>query len=225
MKKKVQGPKFEDCIGIIDDCLTKRRTKWNLCALRWMDYDDVSQIIRIHIYQKWSHYNPEKPLGPWVNAVITNQLRNLVRNNFTNYARPCLRCAAAEGEDGCKIYATQCSQCPLFLKWEKTRKNAYNIKVPQSLEDVSFSIKNVQESLPDIGLEAERFHIRMKDNLRPMEYKVYESLYINNESESLLAKKLGYKTSEKNRSPGYKQIKKIKKMILIKAKKLLEAGE
>jgi hypothetical protein len=32
---------------------------------------------------------------------------------------------------------------------------------------------------------------------------------------------LGYKTSEKNRSPGYKQIKNIKKSIIEKAKEIV----
>ena len=36
---------------------------------------------------------------------------------------------------------------------------------------------------------------------------------------------MGYKTSEKNRSPGYKQIKNIKKSIIKKVKKLLEKGD
>jgi len=36
---------------------------------------------------------------------------------------------------------------------------------------------------------------------------------------------MGYKTSEKNRSPGYKQIKNIKKSIILKVKKLIKAED
>jgi len=36
---------------------------------------------------------------------------------------------------------------------------------------------------------------------------------------------MGYKTSEKNRLPGYKQIKNIKKSILKKAKELISKGD
>ena len=49
-KKKL---KFEDCIEKIDLEINKRRSRWNLTALSWMDFDDVSQIIRIHIFKKW----------------------------------------------------------------------------------------------------------------------------------------------------------------------------
>ena len=44
-------------------------------------------------------------------------------------------------------------------------------------------------------------------------------------TEEEVAKKMGYKTSEKGRSPGYKQIKNIKKAIIIKIKKKLEDDE
>jgi len=37
-----------------------------------------------------------------------------------------------------------------------------------------------------------------------------------------VAKEMGYVTSEKNRKPGYKQIKNIKKSIIKKAKKIMD---
>ena len=43
-------------------------------------------------------------------------------------------------------------------------------------------------------------------------------------TENEVAKAMGYVTSEKNRQPGYKQIKNIKKSILKKAKELI-SGE
>ena len=58
-----------------------------------------------------------------------------------------------------------------------------------------------------------------------MELTVYRYLYIENLEEEDVAKKMGYKTNEKNRSPGYKQIKNIKKSIIKKVKKLLEKDD
>ena len=46
-----------------------------------------------------------------------------------------------------------------------------------------------------------------------------------NKSETEVAALMGYKTSEKNRSPGYKQIKNIKKSIIEKVKKTLFDGD
>ena len=38
------------------------------------------------------------------------------------------------------------------------------------------------------------------------------------------AKQMGYKTTEKNRSPGYKQIKNVQKKIISKAKEAIKKG-
>ena len=100
-------PTFEDKIAEIDQEIAKRRNKWNLNALSWIDFDDISQILRIHIYKKWHLYDHSKPLPPWLNRTISNQLKNLIRNNYSSFARPCLRCAAAEPDNLCKIYSTQ----------------------------------------------------------------------------------------------------------------------
>ena len=78
---KIKRPKFEDCLDLINIEINKRKSKWNLSSIAWMDFDDVSQIIRFHIHQKWKQYDPAKPLQPWISIIITNQLRNLVRNH------------------------------------------------------------------------------------------------------------------------------------------------
>ena len=65
----------------------------------------------------------------------------------------------------------------------------------------------------------------MKANLKSAEWKIYQALYINNMSEEEAATLMGYKTNEKNRVPGYKQIKNVKKSIIQKVKKMLKDGE
>jgi hypothetical protein len=222
---KQKKTKFEDNIDIIDEEIIKRRGKWNLSSLAWIDYDDVSQIIRIHIYQKWDQYDPDKSLRPWLNRVITNQLKNIIRNNYTNYSRPCLRCAAAEDANSCRIYSTQCSDCPLYAYWEKRKQAAYNLKIPLALENHQQEVHSVCDDFIDYDLKIEKLTIKMKEILKPNEMLVYESLYVKEEDELSVAKKLGFKTSEAKRSPGYKQIQNIKKNIILKVKKLLKKGE
>ena len=65
----------------------------------------------------------------------------------------------------------------------------------------------------------------MESILKPLEWKVYKALYIDNLSEEEAAKTVGYKTSEKDRKPGYKQIKNIQKIIIAKVKKVLQDNE
>lgn len=218
-KKK---PKFEDRIEEINFEISKRKNKWNLTALAWMDFDDVSQLLRVHIFKKWHLYDEAKPLAPWINRIITNQIKNLIRNNYGNFTRPCLRCAAAEGTDLCSIYEKQCSACPLYAQWEKTKKRAHDAKLPLSLENHTKEIRSIPSDDYDVEAAAKKLHTQMKIELKPNEWLVYKYLYIDFLEEEKVAKKMGYKTSEKNRQPGYKQIKNIKKSIIIKVKNLLQ---
>ena len=64
----------------------------------------------------------------------------------------------------------------------------------------------------------------MEEILKPIEWKVYKYLYIENKSEEEAAKLMGYKTNEQGRSPGYKQIKNIKRIIVQKVKASIEDG-
>ena len=217
-KKKL---KFEDCIEQIDVEINKRRGRWNLTALSWMDFDDVSQIIRVHIFKKWHLYDQSKSLAPWINTLISNQIKNLIRNNYGNYCRPCLKCAAAESESLCYIYGTQNSSCPLFAQWEKTKKAAYLTKLPSPLESVEHETENMELQEFDFETILKRINKQLKKKLKVNEWIVYENLYLKNKTEQEVAKILGYKTSEKNRSPGYKQIKNIKKSIIEKAKEIV----
>jgi ABC-type Zn2+ transport system substrate-binding protein/surface adhesin len=140
--------------------------------------------------------------------------------------RPCVKCSAAEGEDSCAIYKKQSADCPLFKNWYKNKKSAYDTKLPIALENhaqEAFSIHN-QNSL-DIDSASKKLHEKMKSVLKPNEWLVYKYLYIDHMEEEDAAKKMGYKTTEKNRSPGYKQIKNLKKSIITKVKKCLSNDE
>jgi hypothetical protein len=221
-KKKIT---FESCIDVIDTEISKRRGKWNLTSLSWIDFEDVAQIIRIHIFEKWNQYDQSKPMRPWLNRVISNQLKNIIRNNYTNYTRPCLRCAAAEGDDGCRIYTTQCNECPLYAHWEKRKLNAYNLKMPLSLENHQQEVNSMPCDYIDFEEKVKQLNEKVKTVLKPTELLVYESLFILKENELTVAKKLGFKTTEKKRSPGYKQIQNIKKQIIKKVKSLIDRGD
>ena len=98
----------------------------------------MSQIIKLHIFKKWHLYNPSQPLAPWLNRIITNQIKNIIRNNYGNYSKPCSRCAAAEAEDKCLVYGKQDNGCPLVAKWEKTKKVAHDVKIAVPLENHLF---------------------------------------------------------------------------------------
>ena len=59
----------------------------------------------------------------------------------------------------------------------------------------------------------------LKKTLPEKQYYIYEMLFIDKKSEEEIAEELGYKTSEKGRKAGYKQIKNLKlkyKKIVVK---------
>ncbi len=222
---KKNKPTFEESLAIIDTEIAKRRHKWNLTSISWMDYDDVSQIIRIHIHKKWDQYDGARPLAPWLNTTITNQIRNLIRNHYSNFSRPCLKCAAAVDTNGCLIYKTQCAACPLFAYWQKRKQPATNVKLPVSIENHANEVSSIFDEASDVSRHVVTFHARMREILKPMEWQVYEGLFILNKDEAQLAKELGYISNERGRDPGYKQIKNLRKIIIVKAKKCLTDGD
>jgi len=227
-KKKPSGKaklEFEDCIETIGEEISKRKNKWTLTSISWMDFEDISQILKIHIFKKWHLYDQDKPLLPWLNRIISNQLKNLIRNNYSNYCKPCLRCAAAEPDSACSIYGSQDGRCPLYKRWLSKKKSAYDVKMALPLENHRSEIQEDLTHASSIEAGITKLHQKLKETLKPNEWIVYESFYIQNKSEIEIAKQLNFKTTEKNRSPGYKQIKNIQKSILNKARKILERNE
>lgn len=224
VKKKVV--RYEDYSDVINEEIAKKRYKWNLTSLAWIDYEDVSQILRIHIFKKWHLYDPEKNIKPWIRTIISNQIKNLVRNNYTNFVKPCNKCEAAKEETKCEIYGKQCSDCPLYKNWEKNKKTGFAAKMPMSLENYKQEVYYIENNETiDIERSAGILHEKMESILKPHEWKIYKLLYIDHLDELTTAKKMGYKTSEANKSPGYKQIKNVKKKIISIVKNLLKNDE
>ena len=77
----------------------------------------------------------------------------------------------------------------------------------------------------DIEKSASNIHKKMQQVLKPTEWKVYQLLYIDHKDEDQVAASMGYKTSEKNRAPGYKQVQNIKKSIIVKVRKYLYSDD
>ena len=94
---------FEEKLPVIENEIRKRKNKWQLNILKWLSFEDVEQIIKIHIHKKWHMWDQSKALEPWVSRIISNQIRNLIRNNYTNYVRPCASCVHNLGDDFCAI--------------------------------------------------------------------------------------------------------------------------
>lgn len=218
-------PSFEDSIDIINTEIEKRRPKWTLTAISWMDFDDVAQLIRVHINKKWDMYDISRPLANWVNKIITHQIRNIRRNIYDSSSRPCLKCAAAETNDLCSIYIKQCSDCPLYKQWEDTKKSAHDVKLPLTIEHHVQEVYDLPYDFFDLEKGANQIHKKMQQTLKKSEWSIYKYLYIDGLSEEETAQKLGFISNEKKRKPGYNTIIKARKNIIDKVKKMIKEDE
>lgn len=216
---------FEDKIAVIDQEINKRRGRWKLKAIPSIDFEDIAQILRIHIYKKWCMWDQARPLEPWLNKVITHQITNLIRNLYGNFARPCLNCAANQGGDLCSIFGKQSSICPLYAHWEKHKKSAHDTKLPVPLTGLhEQEVYNIPEGGDDILKQIEELTLKMQTALTPMQYKFFDLLYVQGKSEEEVAKLMGYKSHDNKRKAGYKQTSQLKKLVIQKAKKIIEKG-
>lgn len=223
---------FEDKIDIIDAQINKRKSRWQLKAVPSIDFEDISQLLRIHIFKQWDKWDQTRKLEPWLNAIIHNQMFNFMRNFYGNYARPCVAgengspCPANQGSNGdvglCSIYGKQCNDCPLYAYWEKNKKAAHDTKLPLPLESHYQEVYDIPERNQDISIQLEQLTQKLKESLTPIQFKVYILLFMEGKTENQTAKILGYRNSKNSENAGIKTITNISKIIIEKSKKIIE---
>ena len=204
---------FEDKLEQIEAALERKRSKWHLDAVTYIDYDDIKQVIMTHIYKKWHLWDQAKPIEPWLSRVVSNQFKNLLRNHYGNYVNPCPD-QHKEGHDSLT--------CPICTKWRQSKKSAYDIKLAVTMEHHMNEICERKDTFLDLELATRKLESEMKTQLNSRQYVAFEMLFVQNKTEEQVANYLGFKTSEKKRSAGYKQIKNLKKIFQEKAKEIIK---
>lgn len=223
--KTENGYTFEDCLPYIEKAINMRRPRWLLNKVSWMDYSDVSQIIKIHFLQKWNQWDQSRPFANWCQTIITNQTINVVKNVYKNAASPCVDCGANEGNGHCRIYTTQCEQCPLYAKWIKGRAKKHAIQMAESYEEVKeqYKAEITQQDTKEVDIN--HIHKLVKQSLNMFQARVYDMMYIQHMEDDDIAKELGYITTEASRKRGYKSMLKLKKIFLQKAKEVIKNND
>ena len=113
----------------------------------------------------------------------------------------------------------------MYKNWVKTKKNAYDLKMTVSVEDHSYEINNQSAPQYNIQRAAANLHEKMKKILKPIEWRVYDLLYIQNKTEEYVCKNLEFKYDKKAKTTYNKQLRNIQKAIIKKAKECLNNGE
>jgi hypothetical protein len=218
---------FEDQIEVINQEIRKRKNKWFLDSMPWIAFEDVEQIIRLHIYQKWEKWDQKRDLKPWINKIISNQFKNILRNFYLNFAKPCSNCpfdTSIGGDNLCSFTksGSQDSSCPLYKKWEKSKKGAHDVKIPLRLDSQEYESATFKSNEFNVDLAIDSVQKHLKEDLSDRQYKIYKMLFIDNINEDIVAKELGYKTNESGRKAGYKQIKNMRKFFKEKVIKIIK---
>ena len=217
---KITNPStFDEALPQIQKLIASRRHKWMLKGIPWLDYDDVSQILLIHLFNKFHLYDRTRPLAQWINSIITSQLINLTRNIFYKSARPCVRCPLADGENLCSFTKSgyQSEECPVYKKWLHKKKSSADINLPVSFSNHTNEVLEIPNQ-DDFDYEKgeQIIHQEMKKLLKEHEYRLYNLLYIEKLTEKEAAIRLGFRSNEASRNPGYGRIQQIKKIIMQK---------
>lgn len=214
---------FEDRLDVIQAEINRRRPKWRLSTL---DFEDVSQMILVRVFQKYHIYDPDKgDFTHWLNFMITNAIKNILRDNLTKFSRPCiLQCRFNLGNDACGYTKSgkQCDECPLFKKWRERKEDHFNVKQNLPLENHTQEVNNIQHDFMDIEGAKVKIDAAMKNKLKPFEWTLYTMLYIENKEPEEVGKILKYKTCKNSTIPGYQQIKKFQKRVVVLAREIIE---
>jgi RNA polymerase sigma factor (sigma-70 family) len=219
---------YEDLIPEIEQVLAKYRAKWQLNALTWLDYDDVCQIIRLHIYNKLHLWDQKRAFKPWASVLISNQIKNLIRNHYSNFAKPCLQCPHYSGGLDCSMTKSgvQDVSCSLFANWRKKKENAYNLKLPLSLDTSIFVYDNLYDENVDYDRKVAKIHQLVLKELSEKHKIIYTMLFMENATDEEVAKRFGFKKdTSKRKTPRYKQINNLKKKFYLIAQKVIKKDD
>lgn len=191
---------FEEKHQEVIDTIRRYQAKWRLNILHWMDYEDVASEITFHVWKKWHLWDQTRPLAPWVAQVCHNQIRNKLRNLYTNFARPCIKCEHNLEGNHCAITKNhdQCSECPLYARWEENKKNAYGIKMPLELVNHQDEVNSLPSTEIDYDLALEKLVPLLKEELGDKMFTAFYMLYFEHKSEKEVADFLQMRASAQN---------------------------
>lgn len=214
--------KFEDKLPEINRIVSLHIHKWKLAgAIPSISKEDISQEVVIHIFEKWHLYDPARPLGNWLTTVVCNCLINLQRNNYYKFSKPCvaLKCAAYLGGEDCKLYIKTCSDCPLYAKWERDKKQQHDIKLPLSIENENRmqKLSETPHEESNIFEKLDELKFKLKDKLTSNEFYIFNALYLENKNELQILSELEFSS----KTQGLKEIKNLKNNIFAIVKKIL----
>jgi hypothetical protein len=214
---------FEDRIPEIQKEIQKRKNSWRLSTL---SFEDVSQQLLFHAFKKYHTYDENKSeFSHWINRLISNQLRNILRDNLGIFSRPCIMgCVHNLGDEFCDYTESkkQCSECPLYAKWEKKKKDHFNVAQSLPLSNHEQEVNSKIDDFFDMEKAKAIIDVKIKQKLNNHEWQIYSLLFIQNKTSEEAQQILNLKYNKKdNTKTNYQQINKVKKRIIVIVKEII----
>lgn len=220
MGKKIPAgnfKKFNQYQKEIIKVLDSKQSFWHLHAVVYKDWLDIRMEIMAHIFHKIHLFNPEKSeIGAWCNTVISNQLKNKLRNEHGSLLPACHTCP-----NDCEFKHLS-EDCPKYKEWEVTKKAKFDVRHSVSLEH------HTQEVFdrPDLQLDYNKLSKELFDRVKPLltdqEWRVCYWAYVKHKEDDEICNKLGFRTKKK--AAGLRFINVTKKKIVEISKDLLKDG-
>lgn len=230
--KPIYSLNIEDHLDTINREIAKRRARWKLDeTVLFMSYEDVSQKIRLHIFKKWPKYDGIRPVANWANSIITNQIKNMVRDVYGSAQCICIQCPHNIGGNRCDAFGTQKNlNCSDFSKWNQGKRYKHEISFASSSDaplpgDENNNLKRELVgrtcNFLDFDLKIPEFNSLLQTRLKPLDWKTYLLLFVENKTDIQTAKELGYNVDGGKDSRGVKAVAKIKTRIYAMAKEVV----
>lgn len=221
---------YEFYKDIINREVGKRIHRWRLTSLAYLDWLDISQLLHLHTVTKIHLYDPEKsPFLHWINRLLSNRLKNLLRDHYQSFAKPCDKCEFNGGGNICKLYGLQSIQCDQYSHWFSNKRYkmniamAHSISAPRQSEEhdrIHQEINDKTSDFTDFDRLIPEFELLLKQSLKPTEWKTYVLLFNDHLTDLQAAKELGYSCDGGKNSRGVKAVGKIKTKIYSTAKEI-----
>jgi galactitol-specific phosphotransferase system IIB component len=101
-------------------------------------------------------------------------------------------------------------------------KEGVDIKLAVTIENHTNEIGDKKDDTLDLEIATQKLSNEISKELTPRQFVAFKMLFVQNNTEEEVAKYLGFKTSERKRSAGYKQIKNLKKIFQEKARLIIK---
>lgn len=205
MTDKERHAFFAEHQAEIELAIDKRKYRWTLATVPW---EEARQIVFIRVFSQIHNYDQSRPFPNWLSRVITNGFKNIVRDRYSRWQRPCLKCAFNTGNNTCSKTSDglQNAECKAYKTWMKRKESEFNVKQTLAIDFHTQEVHDKPDQSADMEKGEAELNRHLKKRLSAQDYEIYILLYVDHMTEEEVGAHMGYKVKKGPMYPGYSQI-------------------